>query len=166
MHLRPATTSDIPQIETLLRRSYSHYMSSAYSPDILAVALPTMTQANAELIASRFFYVADLQDHIVGCGGWSQGAPGSKIVTKSLAHIRHFAVDPDFERRGIGRRLFQACADAASHAGATRLQALSSLNAEPFYAGMGLLRTRERSIKMGAMLAFPVIEMEGEIASA
>lgn len=165
MHLRPATINDVPQIETLLRRSYAHYMSDAYAPDVLEVALPTMTQTNAELIASRFFYIAEHQDQIIGCGGWSNGAPGSKVVTENLAHIRHFAVDPCFERRGIGRLLFQTCSDAAVRAGATRLQALSSLNAEPFYSGMGLMRTREISIKMGPILAFPVIEMEGEIRS-
>lgn len=163
MQVRTATEHDFAGIDALLAASYTQLMASAYGAAVLSVALPAMTKAQPKLIASQRFYVVQNGADIVGCGGWSLETPGSGERIDGLAHIRHFASDPNTLGRGIGRVLFERCASDARAAGLVKLQALSSLNAEPFYARMGLQSLRRIEIPMGSVGAFPVVLMEGPL---
>ena len=161
MQVRLANRADTEAIEALLNRCYPVLMKTAYDDTVLASALPVMTKANPELIDAQTFYVVALDGVLVGCGGWSPETPGRGSVVEGLAHIRHFAVDPDHNKKGIGKMIFQQSARAASASGATRLQAFSSLNAEPFYYRMGLRRIELMDISMGDGVRFPISFMEG-----
>lgn len=164
MKIRPSTPEDVSVVEALLGRSYPAMMAAAYEEDILARAMPRMTTANPELLASGTFYVAeDAGGEIVGCGGWTFDEPGSGKLVDGLAHLRHFAVDPSRARGGIGRLIFAECARVAADRRARRFQAFSGLNAEPFYASMGLKRHDVVYIPMGDGVVFPVVLMEGTI---
>ena len=163
MQIRPATPEDFPAVEALLGRSYPALMADAYEPAVLSRALPLMTKANPDLLASGTFYLAQDAGGIVGCGGWTFGAPGSGKCVDGLAHLRHFAVDPGRARSGIGRRLFAECARVAAGRQARRLQAFAGLNAESFYASMGLQRIDLVHIPMGEDVQFPAVLMEGAI---
>jgi N-acetylglutamate synthase-like GNAT family acetyltransferase len=163
MRVRIADSDDMPEIEALLNRSYSVLMAQVYVPEVLALALPFMTKANPALVRSGRFYVADDAASVVGCGGWSFDVPGSGAITEKLAHARHFAVDPGHAGKGIGRAIFEQSARDALAAGATRIQAFSSLNAEPFYERMGLRRMDLIRVPMGAGVEFPVALMQGAL---
>ncbi|MEJ6399011.1 GNAT family N-acetyltransferase [Yoonia sp. 208BN28-4] len=163
MQVRVAKTDDVSNIEALFHRSYSVLMAQAYSSELLAIALPAMIRANPALIASENFFAVEDAGTIIGCGGWSLDAPGSGVTTSGLAHIRHFAVDPEHGRRGVGRAIFSECAKSAVMKGAVNFQALSSLNAEGFYARMGLKKLDLIDIPMGVAVLFPVVLMEGAI---
>ena len=141
-------------------------MKPAYEESVLAKALSVMTKANPKLIDAKNFYVVEIDDQMVGCGGWSPDMPGTGSIVDGLAHIRHFAVDPDHNRMGIGQLIFGKSAQAAHEAGANHLQAFSSLNAEPFYHRMGLRRLELIDISLGDGVRFPVSYMEGPIARA
>lgn len=166
MGVRVATTKDMQGIETLLRRSYSSLMSSAYGADVLALALPAMTRAKPDLVASGIFYVAETAGSIVGCGDWTSAPPGDGVTVDGLARARHFAVDPDQAGTGIGRAIFERVSNDACAVGAVRIQALSSLNAEPFYKRMGLDRLDLIIVPMGPGIEFPVVLMEGPLRPA
>lgn len=163
MMIRIAGLDDFSAVEALLARSYPVMMATAYEERVLARALLLMTKAKVELLASGTFYIVEDEGHVVGCGGWTSGAPGSGETVKGLAHLRHFAVDPARARHGIGRAIFTHCARTASAQGAVRFQAFSGLNAEPFYARMGLVRLKAVSIPMGSDVAFPAVLMEGPV---
>lgn len=163
MHVRVADNRDLQGIGVLLRRSYPVLMKRAYAPDVLALALPLMTQANPDLVSSGRFYVAEDGGAIVGCGGWSFFAPGTGATVDGLVHARHFAVDPDRVGTGVGRAIFDRSAMDAPLAGAIRMQAFSSLNAEPFYRKMGLQRRALIEIPIGPGVAFPAILMDGPL---
>lgn len=165
MKIRPSTPEDFSAVETLLGRSYPALMADAYEPAVLSWALPLMIKADPDLLASGTFYLAEDAGEIVGCGGWTFGAPGSGRLTDGLAHLRHFAVDPSRARSGIGRRLFAECARVAAGRQARRFQAFSGLNAERFYAEMGLERLDLVHIPMGEDVLFPAVLMEGAIAA-
>lgn len=166
MRVRVATTKDMQGIDALLGRSYSSLMPSAYRADVLALALPAMTRAKPELIASGSFYVAETAGSIVGCGGWTSAPPGDGATVDGLVHARHFAVDPDRARTGIGRAIFERVSNDACAVGAVRIQALSSLNAEQFYKRMGLDRLDLIPVPMGPGIEFPVVLMEGPLRPA
>lgn len=164
--LRAATPDDIAAIESLLARCYPVLMAAAYPPSVLDPALPAMLRANPALVGSGLFWLYHEDAKILGCGGVSLTTPGSQTTTPGLAHIRHFAVDPNHQGRGIGTSLFRQASRTAATLGANRLQALSSLNAEAFYAAMGLVRIATRAIAMGPGPAFPVIVMEADLPIA
>jgi N-acetylglutamate synthase-like GNAT family acetyltransferase len=124
-------------------------MRSAYDDDVLAPALELMTKANPSLLASGTYYVAELATgSLVGCGGWTPERPGTKSVEPGLGHIRHFAVHPDWTRRGVGRAILAFCDRAARAAGIRTFECYSSLNAETFYRALGFVRIREMDLEL------------------
>lgn len=150
-------------IDQLLARAYPTLMADAYEPELLSAALPFMTKANGELLKSGTYYVAEESARVLGCGGWTHECPGTSEITKGIAHLRHFATDPAFARQGVGRAIFRACAEAAVKSGANRFQVYSSLNAEPFYASLGLTRVKEIDLSMTPTTSFRTLLMEGSI---
>jgi hypothetical protein len=69
--IRSAQASQLGKIADLLMLSYSALLPPVYSADVMAAALSLMVRSNPRLIASSPYYVALLNDELVGCGGWS-----------------------------------------------------------------------------------------------
>jgi GNAT superfamily N-acetyltransferase len=123
-------------------------MKSAYDEEALAPALDLMTKANPLLLGSGTYYLAEVATGLlVGCGGWTRERPGTKSVELGLAHVRHFAVHPDWTRCGIGRAIFTLCDRAARAAGVRAFECYSSLNAENFYRALSFVRIREMDME-------------------
>jgi GNAT superfamily N-acetyltransferase len=161
--LRVARPEDHTAVSDLLSRSYRVLMAPAYPGGLLALALPVITKANPTLLASGRYAVIEAADGtFAGCGGWSRERPGSGEVTPGLAHIRHFAIDPAWLRRGLGRRLYDWCEEGARSENMTALECHSSINAEPFYAALGFVRVGTLSIDFGPC-ALPAIVMTRKI---
>jgi N-acetylglutamate synthase-like GNAT family acetyltransferase len=116
--VRVATPEDAEAVGGLLRASYPKLMASSYDEEVLAPALQLMTKANPSLLGSGTYYLAELSTGLlVGCGGWTLERPGTGTVEPRVGHVRHFAVHPDWTRRGIGRAIFSSCERAARSAG-------------------------------------------------
>lgn len=165
MHIRAAHPDDAAAVTEILARAYPTLMAPSYAADVLALALPAMTKANPELLASGTYYVAEDAGGLFGCGGWTAEEPGSRTIEGRLAHLRHFATDPDMARRGIGRLIFGRCAFDAMGQGMTRFQAFAGLNAEPFYQSLGLSRLKVIDVQLGPTIKLSAVLMEGTIPS-
>ncbi|MCG8356782.1 MAG: GNAT family N-acetyltransferase [Kiloniellales bacterium] len=158
--VRVATPDDGPAVTALLEASYPTLMGPAYEKEVLEAALPSMTQANASLLSSGTYYLAERQDGgIVGAGGWTRERPGSGDVTPDLAHIRHFATHPGWTGRGIGRAIYAQCEAAARQHDLRRFECFASLNAVPFYAALGFAALRQVEVPMALGLSFPAVLM-------
>jgi GNAT superfamily N-acetyltransferase len=108
---------------------------------------------------------------IVGCGGWIKrrmlyGGDQMKGEAEDLldpatdaARIRAFFVDPDWARRGIGRRLIEACEAAARREGYQRMELGATLPGEPLYAAMGYMVTERFDIPMPDGETLPAAHM-------
>jgi N-acetylglutamate synthase-like GNAT family acetyltransferase len=164
MRLRTANLSDTAAVTDLLARAYPTLMAASYDADVLAIALPAMTKANAALLLSNTYYVVENGERLVGCGGWTAEKPGSGQFEAGLAHLRHFATDPALARKGIGRSIFDRCALDAAKRNVLRFQAFAGLNAEPFYHRLGLRRLQVIDIPMGPAIRLPSVLMEGPVA--
>ena len=140
-------------------------MTATYSEAALAAALPFLTKPNPELLSSGTYYVVDEEASgtILGAGGWTRECPGTKEITSGLAHLRHFATDPQVTRQGVGRRIFRECALNAEKTGARVFQAFSSLNAVAFYEGLGLVPVRRMDLQFSPAVSLPAIVMQGPI---
>ena len=94
----------------------------------------------------------------------SEAEPGTGDVTEREAHIRHFAMHPDWTRQGIGSALLAHCISYARSFGIRKLNCFSSLNAEPFYRAAGFETVRPMDLGLGPSLAFPAVLMRIQIA--
>ncbi len=136
--VRIATPDDSDAIGAVLTASYPALMSGSYTDAVMAATLPLMTKANPVLLDSGRFYIAfEPGGQAVGCGGWSHERPGSEERETGLAHIRQFATHKDWVGQGVGRTLFEACAEAARQEDVGRFEVYASLNGEGFYAALG-----------------------------
>lgn len=158
--IRIATPADAAAVSALLRDSYERLLQGHYAETVLAAALPLMTRARPELLASGTYFVGIRRDTgmIIGCGGWTTASPAGNDAP-GRAHIRHFATSPASVRSGLGRTILQRCLADMRKAGAHEAESLSTLMAEPFYASQGFGRVGVETVRLGGDVDFPAVKM-------
>jgi N-acetylglutamate synthase-like GNAT family acetyltransferase len=165
VRLRVAGSADADKVGALLAVSYSRLLGARYDSDTLGRALPFMTRANQELLTSDTYYVAERPpSNIIGCGGWTTACPGSAEIIEGEAHIRHFAIHPEWVRRGVGTSLLTRCFSDARRLGIRKLYCFSTLNAELFYRASGFDTVGPIDVPIGTSLKFPGVLMSLELA--
>lgn len=162
--MRVARLEDAAAVDRLLQVSYPKLMASSYDKELLAPALKLMTKANASLLGSGTYYVAELPTGlVVGCGGWTLERPGTGSVEPHVGHVRHFATHPGWTRRGVGRAIYHLCESAARSAGVIAFECYSSLNAEKFYSALGFENIREIAIELQPSVVLRAMLMRREL---
>ncbi|MDX2032776.1 MAG: GNAT family N-acetyltransferase [Blastocatellia bacterium] len=178
IEIRLAQFEDIPALERLLERSVRGLSGGYYTQRQIDSALVHAFSIDRQLVADGTYYLAELAEarQIVGCGGWSQrrtlhGGDHAHMSDESIldpavdaARIRAFFIDPDFARRGIGRRIIETCEAAAQAAGFTRLVLGSTLPGEPMYAALGYVAVERIAHPMADGEILPLVVMEKRIA--
>jgi GNAT superfamily N-acetyltransferase len=165
--LRHATPADLAAVDALLARSYPRLLAKDYPPSVLVLAVPIISRARPELLASGCYWLAeDGTGRVVGAGGWSASAPNPSDVSggpgaqqAGLAHVRHVATDPDAVRRGIGRALMTRVMAEARATGHRQMECLSTLMAVPFYASVGFEAVGAVTVNLRPGIYFPAIRM-------
>ena len=151
--LRHATLADLAAVDDLLGRCYPRLLAKDYPPSIMVMAVPLLTRARPELLASgRYHLAVDESGRVVGAGGWSGRGQG-------WAQVRHVATDPGHLRRGIGRRLMQRVLTEAAGQGVTQIECLSTLTAVPFYTALGFAVLGPVEIGLRPGITFPAVRM-------
>ncbi len=151
--LRPATLADLAAVDDLLGRCYPRLLAKDYPPSIMVMAVPLITRARPELLASgRYHLAVDEGGRVLGAGGWSGRGQG-------WAQVRHVATDPGYLRRGIGRALMARVLDEAQAAGVTAMDCLSTRTAVPFYASLGFAMMGGVEIALRPGISFPAVRM-------
>ena len=142
-----------------------------YSPGQIESALVYVFGIDTQLINDGTYFVAELENKIIGCGGWSKrqtlfGGDQAKRNEDNLldpkiepARIRAFFIHPDFARRGIGKQIISACENAAAEAGFQQLELAATLPGEPMYtaAGYQVIERFNHQLKDGIVL--PLVRM-------
>ncbi len=146
--LRAATPADAQAVGDVLAASYSTLYRGWYRDEALATALPAMTRARPELLASGKYFVVERQGCVAACGGWSLGAPIGGVQA-GRAHIRHFATHPDHLNKGCAGAILGRCLAEARVMGLAGMECLSSLTAEAFYARHGFDPIAPTSVTVG-----------------
>lgn len=124
IEVRPAVPADIPDIFRLL----AHY----------AAEERLLSRSEEELMEHvRDFFVAEADGVFSGCCAL-------KIYDGRLAEIRSLAVQPDENRRGIGRALLAACEADAGRYGIARVFALTFVSG--FFLKAGYSRVEKQSL--------------------
>lgn len=150
IEIRLATETDIPAIQELVRESVCALSAGYYTSTQIASALFHVFGVDTQLILDETYFVAGMENSIVGSGGWSKratlfGGDQSKLAgvdrlldpEKEAARIRAFYVHPQWSRRGIASRILESCEDAARKAGFSRIELVATLPGEPLYLARG-----------------------------
>ena len=157
--LRHAKLADIPRLEALIAASMRELNAGFYSDAQIDGALCHLFAVDAHLIEDRTFYLVDGVDGLAACGGWSK-----RDGRASPAHLRDFFVHPDWARRGLGRRLFMACRNAAEAAGFKQFEVTATLSTERFYARLGFHAHRRIDVALPDGVVFPVVRMTRRVS--
>src|SRR5688500_3668665 len=125
MLLRPAARIDIPRLQSLISESARGLSSEFYSNEQIEACVEQVFGVDTHLMLDGTYYVIETDAELVAAGGWSTRRtlyggdqmktgpdPGLDPKTEP-ARIRAFFVHPRFARRGLARRLYQQCSDAA-----------------------------------------------------
>jgi N-acetylglutamate synthase-like GNAT family acetyltransferase len=151
--LRKAATADIPALESLIARSARGLCRHDYRPSQIEGALRAAFGVDTQLLEDQTYFVAEEEDEIVGCGGWSyratlfggdaRGGRDSSLLDplSQAAKIRAFFVDPSKARRGIGSLLLERCEQEARARGFSRVELMATLPGVKLYAARGYLGT-------------------------
>jgi GNAT superfamily N-acetyltransferase len=150
VNIRPATLDDIPRIQRLIVDSVRRLSASYYSEEQITSALTYIFGVDTQLILDGTYFVAEDDGEIVGAGGWSKRATlygGDQLKSGDLdplldpgsdpARVRAFYVHPEAARKGIARRILNACEKALQQEGFTRIELLATLPGEPLYSALG-----------------------------
>jgi GNAT superfamily N-acetyltransferase len=147
--LRVATFDDVPALRELIERSARELSVAFYSPQQIDAAVTHVFGVDTQLISDGTYFIIDTADGPAAAGGWSArrtlyGGDQTKgeadpllDPTREAARIRAFFVHPDWARRGLGRRLFAACAAAAWRAGFRNFELMATRPGEPLYEVLG-----------------------------
>jgi len=161
--IRTAVPEDSDRLSTLMMASYAMLADSRYDSDVLAAALPLISQANPKLLASGTYFVVESDGEAAGCGGWTMEEPGGGPIRPGIAHIRHFATHPAHTRKGVAKLILERCFAEATAAGARIMHSRSTLPAESFYAAAGFRQIGMIDVKLSSGIVLPAIEMEREL---
>ena len=146
---RLAAFKDIPALRELIASSVRVLSKDYYTPDQTESALKYVFGVDTQLVIDGTYYVAEIDNIIAGCGGWSKrntlyGGDQHKAAADPLldpnhdaARIRAFFVHPDYACRGVGRHLIGVCESAAKSNGFNNIELGATLPGVPLYEAMG-----------------------------
>ena len=162
--LRQAYPSDLPALQSLMARSARGLGGAFYSPKQNQSFEEHVAIPDTHLIEDGTYFVIELpagasssgnsstggSSELIACGGWSArdklfrgndaaagGIERHLVPGLDPARIRAMFVDPAYARRGLGKRILDACESAARTAGFTRAELMATLPGVPLYRSAG-----------------------------
>ncbi len=186
IHIRQATSADVPILRDLIDASVRGLQAQDYSPSQIAGALATVYGVDTQLISDGTYFVAEVTSEpgeasptgaapkttIIACGGWSKRKtlyggdqwtnrePELLNPQKDAAKIRAFFVHPSWTRRGVGSAILEACESAALAAGFDRFEMGATLTGVPLYRARGYSAAENLEVPLGSGESMPIVRME------
>jgi GNAT superfamily N-acetyltransferase len=174
--LRVATSDDAAAIDALMKESAAALFPGVYTPEQAESAVRFVAQVDRMLLADGTYFVLEAGGEPVACGGWSRRAKpytGSgdadgddRMLDPATepAHVRAMFVRADWTRRGLGRRILEACEAAARREGFRRLGLVATTSGVPLYLAYGFrpLEVVEVPLPDGVVLEGVAMELSLE----
>jgi len=165
---RRASLDDVLAIERLVAVAARGLSREDYSDVQIEAALGSALGVDSQLIRDGTYFVAELHDGLVACGGWSKRMtlfggdkdpgrqPSLLDPSSDAARIRAFFVHPDYARQGLGRAMLALCEAEARSSGFTSTELVATLPGERLYAACGYLAQApiEHTLPSGVRIRF------------
>lgn len=176
--LRLAREEDIPQLERLIEQSARELQSPYYSHAQMEGALGTVFGVDRQLIRDQTYFVAEQEEAIIACGGWSKreslfGSDAARAMEDALldprrrsARVRAFFVHPQHARRGLGRAILLACEEAIRAAHFRKIELVATLAGVDFYRAFGYNPGECFEVPLVNGLSLPVVPMTKTLATS
>jgi GNAT superfamily N-acetyltransferase len=173
--LRLATIADLAALDALMKLATRDIFPTTYSAEQTASAMKYVAAVDRQLVEDGTYFAFETGGELIACGGWSKRA---KLYTGSgdaegddrlldpateAAHVRAMYTRPDWTRRGLGRRILEAC-EAAARADGFRLLTLgATLPGLPLYQAFGFRETGREDVTMPDGVALLCVWMDKPI---
>lgn len=174
--LRLARHDDVPAIRTLIDASVRGLNAGRYTDAEVEESLVSVFGVDSQLLEDGTYFVITDGGVVVASGGWSRrttlyggdqvkrGGPDPLLdPAVDAARIRAFYVSPTHARRGLARRLYEACEAAATAAGFRRFQLGATLPGVPLYEALGFRALGRTDFPMPSGASLPIVRMERAI---
>jgi len=174
--LRIATVGDAAAIDALMKASIATLFPRYYTEEQSASAVRYVAEVDHMLLEDSTYFVLEQDGQLVGCGGWSRrdrlytgsgaAAGDARLLDPETepARIRAMFVRPDWTRRGLGRRILEACEAAAAREGFRTLSLLATLPGVPLYRAYGFMAFDEREATMPDGVTLACVAMEKPVS--
>jgi GNAT superfamily N-acetyltransferase len=173
--LRVAGPEDAARIDALMKASAAAIFPLFYDERQTASSVRYVAQVDHALLDDGTFFVLEHNGEAVACGGWSRrdrlyagsgdAAGDSRLLDPETepAKVRAMFVRADWTRRGLGRRILDACEDAARAEGFGRLSLMATLPGVPLYVACGFEPLEEVEVVLEDGVALACVAMEKPI---
>ena len=153
--LRVAVPADIAHVRAVMHASAAEIFPRYYDERQAASAVRYVAEPDPQLLADGTYFLLEADGTAVACGGWSRRRKpyvGSAAAADDLAlldpaieaaHVRAMFVHPSWTRRGLGRRIIEACEAAAGAEGFRRLDLVATLPGIELYEACGFVPTAD-----------------------
>lgn len=159
--LRLARLDEADAIDALMKASTRDLFPAYYDAVQTQASIQYIASVDTTLIEDGTYFVAETDGDLVACGGWSRrdklytgsgdGAAGAARLLDpetEPARVRAMFVRPDWTRRGLGRRILEACEDAARAEGFRTLALMATMPGRPLYEAYGFRPTGDSVVRM------------------
>jgi N-acetylglutamate synthase-like GNAT family acetyltransferase len=174
---RLATLDDLPTLQALMTRAIRRLVGALLDEARTGASFEIMG-VDTRLIEDQTYFVIEQDKQIVGCGGWSRRATlfggdhsagrNARLLDPATepARIRAMYTDPDFARRGVGRRVLSLCEAAAVRAGFHEVTLVATVAGEPLYRACGFDVTERIEVPTASGLTVPCARMSRQLIQA
>lgn len=158
--LRLARLDEADAIDALMKASTRGLFPAYYDAVQTEASIQFIASVDTALITDGTYFVAEAEDELVACGGWSrrdklytgsgEGNADARLLDPASepARVRAMFVRPDWTRRGLGRRILEACEAAAREEGFQTLALMATLPGRPLYEAYGFRSTGDSIVRM------------------
>jgi len=115
MKYRLADTTDIQSLKTLALKSWSGFENELAPENWARLKGNLQNDKTYEDLLTKGpgFVCVDSEDKIIGMSFLIPSGEATELFDESWCSIRFVSVDPDYNGKGIGKKLTQKCIDAA-----------------------------------------------------
>ena len=170
--LRHATAGDRDAIDALMKASTRDLFPAFYDQQQTASSIVHIAHVDPALIEDRTYFVVEVADELVACGGWSrrdklfsgtsdqEGRDRLLDPSTEAARIRAMFVRGDWTRRGLGTRILAACEAAARAEGFRRLSLMATLPGVLLYSRFGFVEVGKEVLVLPDGVRIQAVAME------
>ena len=171
---RVAEINDLGRLVELMKLSIRTNLAEYLTPEQVEASFELMG-VDSLLIDDATYFVAEHNNQLVGCGGWSARAtlfggdqtlgrsPRKLDPLKESARIRAMYTHPDFVQQGIASAILELSNASAKRAGFKHLELMATVSGEPMYFARGFVVLERLMIATSSGVKVPMSRMSRQV---